>query len=151
MNYFDKKDKIKNVYAVGRQGIVAGSGTDNVDTTGVSIDSTGFNSGLVSVGYSTALGAAATLSLRLQVQESDDNVSWTDAETLVATSIVVTATDAGTYTGVSTFADNVASRKKYIRYNVLADLSRANTDTAMFVGLVTLGNYNGELPLEYTW
>jgi hypothetical protein len=146
-----KTETIKSVVACARHLILAGSVTDNQDTTGVAIPTKGYNAGQVVVGIVATLGAGETVSIRLQRQESANGSDWDTAETVVADGVVLTAGDAGTYEKVCCVNQNVAELKAYVRYNVKLDLSRANTDTASHISNVVLTNVDGTLPIATIW
>ena len=59
--------------------IVAGSGTDNQETSGAGVDRTGFDSAVIYVAAEAVLAASKTLTCKLTVQHSPDNSTWADA------------------------------------------------------------------------
>lgn len=120
--------------------IAAGAG-DNTKVTGLTIDRLGFRSGSILISYETALAEDATLTLAIEIQESDDDSSWDTAVVIQAATVVATGGTGGTTeNGVLQIGDQWEARKRYIRYNVTPNLSAGATDTATWSGIVILGD-----------
>lgn len=129
----------------------AGGAGDNSAVTGESIDRQGFGSGTLAVAYKAVLSQAATLSLTVTRQDSDDGTTWNDAETLHAAAVVATGETGGsTEQSVLKVKDSYEVKARYVRYVITPNLSAANTDTASVSAVLVLGGpYNGtSLPIE---
>lgn len=122
----------------------AGTG-DNTKVTGATVDRQGFGSAAVSIAYTATLAATKTLSLAVEVQESDDGSTWGTATVLQAATVQATGQSGGsTETGVLKICDSYETRARYVRYNVTPDLNASGTDTASIAVTVVLGgSYNG--------
>lgn len=124
----------------------AGTG-DNTKVTGATIDTDGFGSGSILIGYKATLAATKNLTLAIEVQESADGTTWDDAVALQATVIVATGEAGGsTETGVFKLADKLEGRKRYVRYNITPDLDASGTDTVSWFGIFAKGGAR-ELPV----
>lgn len=120
--------------------ITAGGSLDNVKVTGQSIDTQGYSSIALVTHYLVALTQDKTLSLAHELQESADNSTWDTAEVIEAATVYATGGTGGSNErGVVEFAVNQALRKRYIRFNVTADLSHTSTDTCSFASVAILG------------
>lgn len=118
--------------------VTAGGAGDNSAITGQSVDRDGYQSCVFAISYVTTLGAAETLKFAAEYQESSDNSSWGTATSLQAATTAETGLQTAKH-GVVEFNLALAGKKRYIRFNQTPDLSRANTDTAVVAGTVTLG------------
>lgn len=129
--------EIKGVACGLAQLTAAGTG-DNTEVDGVDINRTGFDSCQVIVAWKTTLTAAKTLSIAVELQESDDGTTWDTAEALQAATVVATGavTDE---VGETLFNVSFAGRKKFIRFNFTPDLSHSGTDTAVVSCAAILG------------
>jgi hypothetical protein len=110
--------------------IVAGGAGDNVEQTGDGIDTLGAGSGKVITGFLAALADTETLSLRLRIQESDDDITYDAAEELIAPTVVATSSGGTNEAGVQVFDVDLSGRKRYVRFLTTPDLSAAGVDTA---------------------
>lgn len=132
------------LYAAAPTAIVAGSGTDNAEITGVIIDRLAHGtplSGVMVIPFTTTLAAAATLSLAYTVQEGQ-LANLSDAATLVSAAPAVVATGpggGGTVTGQLQVDLNLAPAGRYVRVRLTPNLSAANTDTAALAAVMVLG------------
>lgn len=127
------------------QATAAGSG-DDTKVTGNTIDLSGFRSGTIAIPYSATLQQDETLSMAVEIQESDDGTSWDTAEELQASAVEATGDTGGsTETGIVRIADNFEGRKRYVRVNVTPDLSASGTDTAFWTAVLVQGGAE-ELP-----
>ncbi len=121
----------------------AGGAGDNTELVGEILDRQGYESCMIAVPYKAALGTAESLSLALTVEESLDGVTFDAAAVLLASTAVATQAAAGTCQDVYFLKVNLsgvgAPRKRYLRFNLTPNLSRANTDTAILSALVILG------------
>ena len=114
--------------------LAAGTG-DNTEVTGTTID-TKDAMDIVLVCFGKAvLADAETLSIvNIDLQESDDGTSWDADDNQLATDVVL-ATSSGGSTEDVTFKLQVdlakhKVRKRYLRFNIIYDLSAGATDTA---------------------
>lgn len=131
--------------------IVANSANDNVARNGANIDRDDFDmplSAAIQVAWATVLAATQTLSLRVSIQEADDDGagnpgSYGAAE--IISPLAVVATGAGTFSGVLEVPLGLKKRKRHFRVVVLADLSAATADTALYATSVAMGG-NDTLP-----
>lgn len=123
----------------------AGGTGDNTQATGATIDRVGFGSAKVVVSYTATLAAAATMTLAVSRQTSEDGSTWATATVLQAATLAATGDSGGsTETGVVTFNESYEVVARYVRYLVTPNLSAANTDTALVATTVILGGaYNG--------
>lgn len=133
---------------VGQLSIVAGAGQDGVEQTGPTIDrlttgaavtgATQYNSARLDILYTTTLAATKTLSLTAKVQDSADGSSWNTAVVLQAATVVKTGLVTAEK-GIASYAINLVPRARYIRILWTADLSAADTDTALLSAQLTMG------------
>jgi len=122
--------------------IVAGSGTDNVESDGEYINRVGYESAQVVITWTATLAEAATLSIAANVQDDSegDGADVADFGDALANTVVATGGSGGsTETGTTVLNVNLEEAKAYIRTQVTADLSAANTDTAEVAVTVILG------------
>lgn len=128
----------------GQLSITAGGAGDNSEQTGPSIDrlitTTGgqYNSARLDILYTTTLGASETLKLTAKIQDSADNSTWNTAVVLQAATTVKTGAVTGEK-GVASYQVDFAARARYVRILWTADLSAANTDTAILSAQLTMG------------
>lgn len=140
-NHRDFGKTCKAEYCAGGRLVAAGTG-DNTKVTGEGIDCRGFGSGKIVVAYRAVFSATDTLTLAVEVQESDDD-GVADAyagttEVIQAATLAATgATD--TKKGVVEFDIVLASRKRYVRVNVTPDLTAGATDTAEVITTLVMG------------
>lgn len=132
---------IDSIVIGGKHLIVAGSGTDNVKVTGDTIDRNGYYSGVVNLAYIANLAATKTLSVNIEEQQSDDGSNWDTATEVFPTTVVLTGASGGSTgaTGVTTVAIDFANKKRYVRYNITADLNNTTSDTASWVATLIKG------------
>jgi hypothetical protein len=123
---------LKSARVTPNTSLTAGGAGDNVEVQGDTIDTTGCLSIAIVIPFTATLDTAETLSLRTEVEESDDGSSFDAAVEIQAATVV--ATGLGTVDGAHQIADNVLQRKKFVRYNVTPDLSRGSIDTAEIAG-----------------
>jgi len=124
----------------------AGTG-DNTKVTGETIDRKGSSgslpdSGVLAIGWQTALTNTKTLSFAVELQESSDGSSWDTAEVVQALTVVKTATSSTTYHGVTEYTIGLSSRKRYIRFNITPDLNASGTDTAVYAAVFSMSGYS---------
>lgn len=139
----------------------AGNSRDSAVWTGSSIDREGFATGSLPrsadffVAYAAQLGSGNTLSLYLDVQDSPNNVSWSDYATEAATVVATGPSGGGLVAGVfrmtvQSSADNavpgpgvnLGSSRRYNRLNVTPHLSAAGTDTATIAAGAVYGGFD---------
>lgn len=129
--------------------ITAGAGNDGVEVDGPTIDRNGFNhlaqGGKLIIAWDTTLAAAATLSLAANMQDSPNNSTWTDvldnyAGGALANAVVATGPGGGgTLRGVSVIDFALDQLDRYLRAQVTANLSAANTDTVRIAAVLVMG------------
>lgn len=139
--------EIKGV-ACGAAYLIAAGAGDATEIDGADINRTGFDSCQVILAWKTTLTAAKTLSIAVELQESDDGTTWDTAEALQASTVVATGavTDS---VGETLFNVDFAGRKKFIRFNFTPDLSHTSTDTAV-VSLAAILGGASVLPTDLT-
>ncbi|GEL75203.1 hypothetical protein [Myxococcus virescens] len=131
--------------------LTAGGAGDNVAVVGASIDRMGFGSSAVAVTYSATLAAAATLSITVQREQSDDGTTWEAATTVLPAQVVATGPGGGgTVRGEVKLRESYETAARFVRYSVTPNLSASATDTASVACTVVLGGaFNGtSLPLS---
>lgn len=119
----------------------AGGGSDNLQTAGIAVDRTGFESGALLIPYTATLAQAATLSFAVDRQESSDGgTTWGTATVLQAATVAATGpTGGGTVRGVVKIRDNFETAELTVRYRITADLSAGATDVASYGAVAVLG------------
>lgn len=118
-----------------------GSGGSGTEVTGETVDRLGFQSAVVAVPFRAVLAEAATLSLRLRREQSDDGSSWDAAETVSATAVVATGETGGSVeVGVLEADQDLDAVKRYVRYSVTPTLSAPTTDACEWGASVALGS-----------
>jgi hypothetical protein len=135
---------LKPFFSHGHGAIVAGSGTDNQEVTGATIDRRGFDGLLVLIARDAVLAGSQTLSTTVTIQESDDNISWADAAAAYQPT-VPNLQDGGDESDVVGLDISLLGLKQYVRVQTLANLSAGATDTAQVVVTGVLGGAH-ELP-----
>lgn len=122
--------------------ITAGGGLDNVKVTGQTIDNVlGGLSGVLVTEVLAALGAGESATLASEIQESADGSNWDTAEVLQAATSVVASAGGGNVHGFDMRKVSLVGRKRYVRFNMTLNLSRANTDTASFSSLFVVAGH----------
>ncbi len=125
--------------------LAAGSG-DATAVTGSTVDRKGFGSAKLSLGYSTTLTEAATLTFAVEYQESDDDSSWDTAVVIQAATLQETGGSGGsTNKGCWTYDIDLTGMKRYVRFNFTPNLSAGSTDVAKGALVCNLGGA-AELP-----
>lgn len=127
----------------GAPSLITAAGTgDATKVTGQSIDllrKTNGGSGTLVTGGLTALTAAATLTIAVELQESADNSTWDTAEVVQAATTAATSAGGGNVHFVVQNGILLKSRKRYIRFNITPNLSAGATDTALFSSVFVIG------------
>lgn len=111
--------------------ITAGTTFDNVDYTSSVIDTADADYLKLAIPYTVSLASGKTVSLTVTMEQSADNSSWDDAQTLLATSVVKSADGAAIVAGSDSveFDLHAKDMKKYVKFKVKPDLSNSGTDT----------------------
>ncbi len=123
-------DKSKGFGGLGGE-LVDGDGNDGVKVVGSTFDrmppgEQGYDSMLAVVCGGTIMDAAKTLTIALELQESDDDISFDAAEPIYAVKTVATGADGAAVVDFQTSdAVNLKTRKRYIRINVTPTLEFA--------------------------
>lgn len=120
-------------YAAG----TAGAGTDNVETSGPYVAREDATSGIAKsakliIGYRAVLAEGATLSIGANIQDDADGTgaSVADYGDAYASAVVATGGSGGsTETGTIELDFDLGSADAYVRSQITADASAANTDT----------------------
>ncbi len=142
MKAHDLYENVTPVFCAGGRLLAAGTG-DNTAKTGATVDTRGYGSCMLVLGYHTVLTEAATLALAVELQESADDSTWDTAEVIQATTVCDTGTAGGsTEQGFVRFKIDLTaaeSRKRYIRFNYTPNLSAGATDVAEVIAIALLG------------
>lgn len=129
--------------AVGR--FTAGGTGDNTKITGQKIDRYGvsgqsYQSAAITAVYRAVLGASATLSLALELQDSADGANWNTAVPLYTSTVVLTDSGSGsTLVGQTQTAVDLEGYGRYVRFNPTPDLSAGSTDVGEVAVVAVLG------------
>lgn len=127
----------------GAPSVVTAAGTgDNTKVTGATVNRKGAESCVLAIGWAAALTDEKTLSLAIEIQESDDDSTWDTAVVLQAATVIKTATATTNYSDVYKVKVDLKERKQYVRFNITPDLSNTATDTAEFVAVACLMGYS---------
>jgi hypothetical protein len=121
--------------------LLAGAASDNVAKDTGTIDRLGFLSAILLVIWrAIAVTDTATLSFTIRRYQSADGTNWDAAETIQAATVAFTAaTPTLTGKGSIHIAQDLSELKRYLKYDVIADLSASGTDTAAYSVLCELG------------
>lgn len=130
----------------------AGGAGDATEVDNASVDRRGIQSLAVALAFETTLAQDATLSLAVQLQETDDDpaapgsplaAGWADIDTAIAplvSQIVATGDTGGsTESGVLIVPLNLGTIKRHVRAQVTPDLSAGSIDTATVATSYVLG------------
>lgn len=127
--------------------ITAGAGNDNVEVNGPAINrfqfgNTRFMSGKLIICWSAVLGAGE--SLRIAANMQDDTVTGFngtpgDYGPAFADAIVATSAGGGTVQGVTEIDVDLAGARQFLRAQITANLTRANTDTVAIAATFVFG------------
>jgi len=121
--------------------LVAAAGSDNAAKTTDVIDRKGYLSGVLEIPWNaTAVTDTKTLSIGVRRFQSADNSAWDAAEVILAPTVVFTAANptlAGT--GTVEIDQDLSACKRYVKYEVTADLSHTSVDTACYGCVFILG------------
>lgn len=145
-------ERLKTVFVGAKNAIIAGSGTNNTEVTGSTIDRAGFDSCLLSIAGQFAIADTKTLSYTVKIQESANGSDWDTAETIKAATVVKTADSSTTFADVSELEVAIAARQQYIRFLITANLNASSTDAGCWAACAVLSNAK-EIPLTklFTW
>lgn len=138
-----KGDTISKFALVSTSATAGGSG-DATEIDGASIDTTALSAKVQSVVFEipcrAVLGAANTLVVIGNLQDSANGSDWTDI-TDSATLLTLTGGSGGsTETGTARMGYDLTKARRYVRCQVTPDLNRANTDTAVIgAGVAVFG------------
>ena len=122
--------------------ITAGGAGDNTVATGPSIDrfAAGMpESAVFATRYFAGIGSGNTLTVQSTVQDSADNVTFTDFASEAATLVGTGPSGGGLVRGTRAFAVDLTNARRYIRFRPTPDLNRASTDTAELSAVAVLG------------
>ncbi len=120
--------------------LIANGNGDNTKVTGHYIDRQGYDSMVLAIAAFANLDNAETLKFAVEMVESDDHSSWsTPAEVVQASTTLLTATSATVFQGCTQIAVDLKSRKRYVRFDITPNLSRAGTDIANWHAVAVLG------------
>ena len=93
----------------------------------------------IAIPYTATLAEDETLSLTVEVSQSEDNSTFDTAVVVYAKTVVATGGSGGsTETGVLTVDLSINGYKRYFKIGTTADLSAANTDTAEVMTMTIL-------------
>lgn len=127
----------------------AGTG-DNTKVTGTTLDRLSADSrnlhktAKFTFAGQALLGAAATLAVAVEIQDSADGQAWNTAVVLQTSTVEATGGGGGT-TEQPAFELNVemgTTYGRFVRFNVTPDLSAGSVDTATWGAAVQWGAYN---------
>lgn len=117
------------------------AGGSGVERTGETIDRLGDQSAVLGIAYRAELAASATLSLKVDRQQSLNGSSWDTAETIQALAVQATGgTGGSTNSGLLELNQDLRDVKRYVRYNVTATLSAPTTDSVSWGAVFTAGS-----------
>lgn len=137
----------------GAASATAGGSGDNTEVDGAWVDTRGYGSLKVVIGYTAALGATETLSIAANLQDaSEDNQGDADDVTgtaYAATEVAVGGAGGSTETGVVEMDFDVDSTKRWVRVQFTPDLSASGADTAIVSAVYVLGG-SDENPITAT-
>ena len=121
--------------------IVAAGAGDNALIVGSIVDTIGFESAVLVVPCRASLGAAETLSLAVQIEESGDGVAFDAPVVLQASAVLLTGGGGGTDEAgmLKLNLDELGNRKRFARIGVTPDLSAGGVDTAIVEPGLLLG------------
>ena len=133
--------------------LTAGAGNDGVEVDGIDLDRFGAtplagevrlsdrgNSAAVVIAYSTVLGSDKTLTIAVQLQDGPDGTNWTDFGDALS-DVITDPTTGATYTGTMKFRFlNFHLADRFVRAQITATLSAANTDTVIYSAVLVVGN-----------
>lgn len=126
--------------------VVAGGAGDDVANVGATIDRSLLDypdSCVATILGLMSLGAADTLLLAVEIQESSDGSSFDSAEVLQAATLAATGGGGGTDENFAVKFDiDLRSRKQFFRINFTPDLTAANTDTGFAVCHIATGGHS---------
>lgn len=128
--------------------ITAGGAGDNATFTGISFDREAFaqgslpDSALFAALYDATLASGKTLSAGLGVQDSADNSAWSDFSTVASTVVATGPSGGGRVSGAVPFAVDLGPARRYVRVNVLPDMSATGTDTGFVVSAAAFGGFD---------
>lgn len=136
---------IASVNALSPYTATAGGAGDNTQQTGITLDRQSIGreylSAQVAIPYKATLAAAKKVTVSSIVEDSADGASWATYVTGLSSSVVgsTTSTAAQTLNSALTYNVDLGSARRYVRVDVTADLSAANTDTFAFAAVAALG------------
>jgi hypothetical protein len=126
--------------------ITAGAGNDGVEVNGPALDllalTKKYHSCKVMIVWEAAIGASESLSIAANIQTSSVSNFGSDTADLspaFPSAIVQAGGGGGTFQGVTEFSVPLVGAKQYIRLQLTADLSRANTDTVAIAAVFVMG------------
>lgn len=130
--------------------ITAGAGNDNVEINGNYIDRIGSNqglplSGVLLISFKAVLAEDKTLSIAANLQDAVDvgGTGVADFGNAIANAVVATGGSGGTTErGVVELDVDLSAARGFIRDQITADLSAANTDTVAISAVLVLGGDN---------
>jgi hypothetical protein len=135
----------------GSVAVTAGGAADGAEVDGIWIDTDGFFSARVVVGYTTTLADAESLTLAANVQDAtaSDGTGAADYGAVYASAVQVTSSGGTTETGQAVFdidflggtqgAADGTPMNRYMRVQFTPTMSASGTDTARVSAYVILG------------
>ena len=118
---------VSNYQGIGS--LTAGGVGDNTAINGNSFYAGTYGSGKILVVYTATLAATKTLSLKVELKHSEDNVTFISVT--IKDGVIATGGAGGsTETGVFEYDFNREKLGAYVKVTVTPDLNAANTDTA---------------------
>ncbi len=135
----DKASNVKTAFSDIVASITAGSTYDNVEYLGNEIDITGFESGKLSINYITTLTASETFKVAVKIYQSDASGSGYDSGTaLLASTTVATGAKTGYESTYDLNIPVLSQYKRYAKFGITPDLSKASADTVAFTSSLVL-------------
>jgi len=144
---FSAYDDIRNVSSIIPQSV---SGSSAVD--GVSVDTSGYDNAKVHVYSAQASGSPSAASLVVTLQESVDNVNWTNA--LDNTGVVIGFTLSGLQAAAGVNQARVEglnlNRHRYLRVVVTPSFTGGSSPAVLVYGELIFGGGAQQLPITTT-
>jgi hypothetical protein len=128
----------------------AGTG-DNTTLTGISIDreavlSGGAGSPALSAKFTalfgTTLASGATLNIAWTILDSADNSTFATYASAAGVTVATGVSGGGVVNSHSSINVNLSSAKRYIRADIVPNLSASGTDTAVAIIVATLAGFD---------
>lgn len=132
-------DAVIKAVALSSITVTAGGGADGVAQNSDSYDTLKYRSGALALVGVGSVSSSETATIEIVLQESADDSTFTDAETLVASKTWITGATSGALVPLEQCGWNASKYERYLRFKITVTFSAGATDTVTYYPTVIKG------------